>query len=162
LVRVGNEIFTIPLSAVEETLRILESETTIMEGVEVIHLRDKTMGIFRLSELFHISTDTRGAGRAYVVIVSTGMQQVGLVVDELVGQQEVVIKPLVDYLQESSPFSGATIIGDGQISLILDIYELVNMTVEKQAKRQRARTASTLAGIERTSGIAAPMVSNPS
>ncbi len=58
----------------------------------------------------------------------------GLVVDELLGQDEVVIKPLVDYLQEGSGFSGATIIGDGRISLILDVYELVKMTALRQAR----------------------------
>ena len=63
------------------------------------------------------------------------MQEIGLVVDELIGQEEVVIKPLVDYLREDSGFSGATIIGDGRISLILDIYELVKMTAEKQVAR---------------------------
>ncbi|MCK5697363.1 MAG: chemotaxis protein CheW, partial [Gammaproteobacteria bacterium] len=66
------------------------------------------------------------------VTVNTGMQQIGLIVDELLGQAEVVIKPLVDYLQEKSGFSGATIIGDGKISLILDIYELINMSTNKQ------------------------------
>ncbi len=65
------------------------------------------------------------------------MQKIGLVVDELMGQQEVVIKPMEDYLQENSGFSGATIIGDGQISLILDVYELVNMTAGRQTKRQK-------------------------
>jgi two-component system chemotaxis sensor kinase CheA len=162
LVRVGKDVLTIPLSAVEETLRIIDSETSVVEGVEVIHLRDKTMPIFRLSEIFHIPTETKATGRAYVVIVSAGMQLVGLVVDELVGQHEVVIKPLVDYLQESSTFSGATIIGDGQISLILDIYELVNMTVERQARRQRKRMASTAVAAVGSSGISAPAGSQPS
>jgi len=162
LVRVGKDVFTIPLSAVEETLRIQDSETSVVEGIEVIHLRDKTMPIFRLSEIFHIHTETKATGRAYVVIVSAGMQLVGLVVDELVGQHEVVIKPLVDYLQESSTFSGATIIGDGQISLILDIYELVNMTVDRQARRQRKRMASTGIAAVGASGISEPAQSHPS
>jgi len=137
LVRLGKEIFTIPLATVEETLRIFEHETSIIEGVEVIHLRDSTMPIFRLSELFSITPENQDANKSFVVIVSTGMQKIGLVVDELMGQQEVVIKPLEEYLQENSGFSGATIIGDGQISLILDVYELVNMTAERQTKRQK-------------------------
>ena len=121
----------------EETLRISETETSVMEGVEVIHMRDKTMPIFRLSDMFGITLDQQDDDRDYVVIVSTGMQQIGLVVDELVGQEEVVIKPLVDYLQENSGFSGATIIRDGKISLILDVYELVNMTIGMQTKRHQ-------------------------
>jgi len=75
-----------------------------------------------------------------VVIVTTGMQRIGIVVDELMGQEEVVIKPLVDYLREDSGFSGATIVGDGRISLILDIYELVKMTSARQADRYREQT----------------------
>lgn len=137
LVRLGEDIFTIPLATVEETLRVFEHETSTIEGVEVIHLRDSTMPIFRLSELFSITPENQDENKSFVVIVSTGMQKIGLVVDELIGQQEVVIKPLEDYLQENSGFSGATIIGDGQISLILDVYELVNMTAGRQVKRQK-------------------------
>ena len=137
LVRLGGDIFTIPLATVEETLRIFNHETSTIEGVEVIHLRDSTMPIFRLSELFGITPENLDENKSFVVIVSTGMQQIGLVVDELMGQQEVVIKPMEDYLQENSGFSGATIIGDGRISLILDVYELVNMTAGRQKKRQK-------------------------
>jgi two-component system chemotaxis sensor kinase CheA len=137
MVRVRTDLYTIPLSAVEETLRISKTDTSMMEGVEVIHMRDRTMPIFRLSEMFSLAPDKHADDQAYVVIVSTGMQQIGLVVDELVGQEEVVIKPLVDYLQENSGFSGATIIRDGKISLILDVYELVNMSIGMQTKRHQ-------------------------
>ncbi len=150
LVRLGKEIFTIPLATVEETLRIFEHETSTIEGVEVIHLRDSTMPIFRLSELFGITPENQDENKSFVVIVSTGMQKIGLVVDELMGQQEVVIKPLEDYLQENSGFSGATIIGDGQISLILDVYELVNMTAGRQVKRQKELSFQRIA--ERNDG----------
>lgn len=150
LVRLGKEIYTIPLATVEETLRIFEHETSTIEGVEVIHLRDSTMPIFRLSELFGITPENQDENKSFVVIVSTGMQKIGLVVDELIGQQEVVIKPLEDYLQENSGFSGATIIGDGQISLILDVYELVNITAGRQAKRQKELSFQRIA--ERNDG----------
>ena len=140
MIRVGKEIFTIPLSVVEETLRILEHDTSIIEGVEVIHLRDTTMPIFRLSEIFGIPGANREISQSFVVIVTTGMQRIGIVVDELIGQEEVVIKPLVDYLREDSGFSGATIVGDGRISLILDIYELVKMTSARQAERYREQS----------------------
>jgi two-component system chemotaxis sensor kinase CheA len=141
MIRVGNELFTLPLSVVEETLRIHEHETSTIEGVEVIHLRDTTMPIFRLADLFNIEDASNDIEQSFVVIVTTGMQEIGIVVDELIGQEEVVIKPLVDYLREDSGFSGATIIGDGRISLILDIYELVRMTSEKQLARARKHTA---------------------
>ena len=137
LVRVGEGLFAIPLSAVEETLRIFKAETSSIEGAEVIHLRDTILPIFRLSDIFGIDADSQDEDKQFVVIVSTGMQQIGLVVDELMRQEEVVIKPLVDYLQKKNGFSGATIIGDGRISLVLDIYELVQIITEKQIKRHK-------------------------
>ena len=150
MVRVGTDLYTIPLSAVEETLRISQTDTSVMEGVEVIHMRDRTMPIFRLSDMFGLTPDKHEDDQAYVVIVSTGMQQIGLVVDELVGQEEVVIKPLVDYLQENSGFSGATIIRDGKISLILDVYELVNMSIGMQTKRHQNQSLESVTAASET------------
>jgi two-component system chemotaxis sensor kinase CheA len=138
LVRVGHEIFTIPLSAVEETIRINENAISIIDGVEVIHLRNTTLSLLRLTEIFGSKSTTQDLNRPYVVVVNTGMKRVGLVVDMLIGQEETVIKPLADYLQESSGFSGATILGDGRISLILDIYELVNLTINKRNKKRES------------------------
>jgi chemotaxis protein histidine kinase CheA len=146
LVRVGSDMFTIPLAAVEETLRVFEDEISVIEGVEVIHLRDSTLSLLRLSEIFNIPSQATDLRKAFVVVVSTGMRQVGLVVDALIGQEETVIKPLVDYLQENSGFSGATILGDGRISLILDVYELVNMSIGRLAKKKNDMAALT--GVE--------------
>ncbi|MDO9263534.1 MAG: chemotaxis protein CheW, partial [Desulfosalsimonadaceae bacterium] len=136
LVRVGKEIFTIPLSSVEETIRTHEDSISIIDGVEVIHLRNATLSLLRLTEIFGSQSTTQDLSRPYVVVVNTGMKRVGLVVDGLIGQEETVIKPLADYLQENSGFSGATILGDGSISLILDVYELVNLTISKRSKNK--------------------------
>ena len=133
MVRVGSDSFTIPLANVDETVRINKSETSMMEGVEVIHLRGVALPIFRLSNIFNVKSNV-DLDKSYVVIVSAEGKRVGFVVDELMGQEEVVIKPLADYVQDKSGFSGATIIGDGNISLILDIYELVKMTAKRQAR----------------------------
>jgi two-component system, chemotaxis family, sensor kinase CheA len=135
LVKVGEDLFTIPLANVEETLKILLNETNTIEDVEVIHLRDCTLPLIRLSELFNIRSKTSNSGKEFVVVINTGLRRAGLVVDALIGQEEVVIKPLVDYLQESSGFSGATILGDGRISLILDVYELVNLTINHRTRK---------------------------
>jgi two-component system chemotaxis sensor kinase CheA len=140
LVQVRGELFTIPLSTVEETIRISPEDLSTIEGVEVMQLRESTLPLVRLADLFRMPTDSAGDGRAFVVVVSTGMKRVGLVVDVLLGQEEVVIKPLEDYLQEKSGFSGATILGDGRISLILDIYELVNLSIDRQAQRRHVGT----------------------
>ncbi len=135
MVRVGDNLFTIPLANVEETLRIFAKDITTVEGTEVIHLRGKTTPIFRLSVLFDMPSSQQDTDKFFVVIVNSGLRKIGLVVDELLGQEEVVIKPLVDYLQEKSGLSGATIIGDGRVSLILDVYELANIAINRQVAR---------------------------
>lgn len=142
MVRVGKEKFTIPLTTVEETLRIFRHDISEIEGVDVIHIRDITMPIFRLSRIYNIERAAQDEEKMFVVVVSTGTQEVGLVVDELLGQEEVVIKPLADYLRMESGFGGATILGDGGISLILDIPELVKIAAENQISRQAQRTLS--------------------
>ena len=152
LVRTGSETFTIPLTAVEETLQIFESEISTIEGVEVFKLRDSILPLLRLSELLNIKSATAGTGSAYVVVVNTGSKQTGLVVDALLGQEETVIKPLVDYLQENSGFSGATILGDGSISLILDIYELINLSLALKTGRRRMAVMGTSGAEEGYSG----------
>ena len=139
MVRVGSDIYTIPLANVDETVRINQEDTSTAEGVEIIYLRGTALPIFRLSKLFKVRGDEDD--KSFVVIVSTNGQRIGFVVDELVGQQEVVIKPLADYVQDKSGFSGATIIGDGHISLILDVYELIKMTTSRQIKMHKEHAA---------------------
>ena len=136
MVRVGADMFTIPLANVDETVRISKDDTSFVEGVEVIHLRGVALPIFRLATLFGVKSD-QDLDKSFVVIVNTDGQRIGFVVDEMLGQEEVVIKPLEDYVQDRSGFSGATIVGDGRISLILDVYELVKMTSSRQIKRHK-------------------------
>jgi two-component system, chemotaxis family, sensor kinase CheA len=152
MVRVGDNLFTIPLANVEETLRIFAKDITTMEGTEVIYLRGKTTPIFRLSTLFEMPSSQHDVNKFFVVIVNAGLRKIGLVVDELLGQEEVVIKPLVDYLQEKSGLSGATIIGDGRISLILDVYELANIAINRQVARSQDLANSRRKPSERQSG----------
>jgi len=152
MVRVGDNLFTVPLANVEETLRIFAKDITTVEGTEVIHLRGKTTPIFRLSILFDIPADQLDSDKFFVVIVNAGLRKIGLVVDELLGQEEVVIKPLVDYLQEKSGLSGATIIGDGRVCLILDVYELANIAMNRQiARYQELNLGRRKAGNDKTS-----------
>ena len=129
LVKVAGETFTVPLSSVDHTLRIFSRDLDVIEGVEVLHLKDTPLPLIRLSQVLNIKTDANEQERLFVVVVSDGEKRAGLVVDELMGQEEVVIKPLEDYLQENSGFSGATILGDGRISLILDVCELMRLSI---------------------------------
>lgn len=149
LVRVGEDSYTIPLANVEETLRVTQQEISLLEDTEVMYLRGKTLPIFRLSILFNLrSTQAAEQHNFFVVVVNTGNQKVGLMVDALLGQEEVVIKPLVDYLHEQNCFSGATIIGDGRISLILDVYELINIATAKQIRKHQEQEQRSLASLE--------------
>ncbi|HYA02962.1 MAG TPA: chemotaxis protein CheA [Syntrophobacteria bacterium] len=136
LVRVGPEIFTIPLTSVVETLRIFRDDIATIEGMEVIHLRQTTIPLIRLLRVFELSRPVEISEKEFVVIIKTGVKHVGLVVDTLIGEQEVVIKPLADYLRKNSGFSGATILGDGRVSLILDVYELVNLVADKLTRKE--------------------------
>jgi len=156
LVRVGGDIFTIPLTSVVETLRFFKEEITTIEGIEVINLRHSTIPLIRLSRLFNYSSEVPDSPKAFVVIIAMGAKQVGLVVDSLVGEHEVVIKPLVDYLQEKSGFSGATILGDGRISLILDVYELASLALQREAHRRNTHPVGS--GNRRSEGPSLPGV----
>ncbi|MEJ2039555.1 MAG: chemotaxis protein CheA [Desulfosarcinaceae bacterium] len=134
MVTVSNEIFTIPLAAVDETIRVSHDEISTIEGLEVVYLRDATIPLIRLEEVFKMDSGSH-SDELFVVIVNTGSKKVGFIVDQLRGREEVVIKPLEDYLQEKSGFSGATILGDGSISLILDVFELVNLSVNQHSNK---------------------------
>jgi two-component system chemotaxis sensor kinase CheA len=140
LVRVRDEIFTIPLSTVDETLRVSKDEISSIEGMEIYYLRENAVPLVRLEEVFRMGQGDAGADQQelFVVIINTGTRQVGFVVDELKGRQEVVIKPLEDYLQEKSGFSGATVLGDGSISLILDVFEMVQISLNQHTSKTKA------------------------
>ncbi len=138
LVHVAGEIFTIPLSAVDETIRIRPNEISSIEGMEVYYLRETTLPLIRIAQVLKMDAPAPVGNEVFVVVVNTGNRQAGLVVDKLRGREEVVIKPLEDYLQEKSGFSGATILGDGSISLILDVSDLVHLAVDQHIRRVRA------------------------
>ncbi|VTR65536.1 putative Histidine kinase [Desulfosarcina cetonica] len=142
MIRCGGSHFTLPLDAVQETLRIDKGEIFSVDGRQVMHLDEEPLPLIRLSELLNISAPLppEHEARFFVVVVKATSGMTGLIVDALLGRQEVVVKPLEDYLQESSGFSGATILGDGSISLILNIDELALMAKEREAERRLAAT----------------------
>ena len=137
MVTVADEIFTIPLGTVDETIHVTKDQISTIEGLEVIYLRELTIPLIRLAELFKMKASAVEE-ECFVVIVNAGDRKVGFIVDSLRGREEVVIKPLEDYLQEKSGFSGATILGDGGISLILDVFELVNLSINQHSKKASA------------------------
>jgi two-component system chemotaxis sensor kinase CheA len=140
MIRCAGSHFTVPLSAVEETLRIDRGELFTVDGSEVMHLHEEPLPLVRMSELLNLPATGAAVSkeRLFVVVINAATGRTGFVVDALLGRQEVVIKPLEDYLQENSGFSGATILGDGSISLILDVDELVTMAKERETERKLA------------------------
>jgi two-component system, chemotaxis family, sensor kinase CheA len=119
MVEVAGETYAIPLTAVEESIQVAESEFHQVGERELIRLRDRILPLHRLDRFFgHDGGQTRQ--EHYVVVVSSGEKRAGLVVDRLVGQQEIVIKGLDDYLGELPGISGGTVLGDGRVSLIID------------------------------------------
>lgn len=120
MVEVEHETFAIPLSGVLESIRIHSSEIHQVGDGEVVKLRERLLPVHRLDRYFGLES---AAGRdfEYIVVVGSGEKRGGLIVDRLVGQQEIVIKALDDYLGELPGISGGTVLGDGSISMILDI-----------------------------------------
>lgn len=140
MIRCGASHFTVPLSAVQETIRVDQGEIFTVDGSEVMHLYQEPLPLIKLTDLLHMTgpPSTHSDGRFYVVVVQAAAGRIGFVVDALLGRQEVVVKPLEDYVQENSGFSGATILGDGSISLIVDVDELVVMAQQRTAERKLA------------------------
>lgn len=124
LVRVAAELYAIPLDAVIESQRLDTDEIREMSGGEEIMVRGSVIPLIRLDEFLGLGRGARG-DKVMIVIVGIGGRQVGLVVDAFEGEQEIVIKPLSDILGRIPGVSGATILGNGSISLILDVHELV-------------------------------------
>ncbi|MDO1580510.1 chemotaxis protein CheA [Rhizobium oryzicola] len=123
LVRVGNGRYVIPLSAVEECLELSVDEDMRSRGRSFISLRDSLVPFIRLRELFH--TGTAPDPFQKVVVISTGSERVGLVVDQIIGDHQTVIKGMSKLHHDVATFSGATILGDGGVALILDVGHLV-------------------------------------
>jgi two-component system chemotaxis sensor kinase CheA len=144
LVRIGRQRLAVPLSAVEETMRIRAEEISSVEGFEIISIRQKTLPLIRLGSIFRGTGAEKLPKKLFVVIVRHGDFEAGLGVEGLLGQQEVVIKPLADYLTDQPGFSGATILGDGSVALILDIPIVLDRARDFIARRQKVMEQDAL------------------
>ena len=125
LVRVAEELYAIPLDSVIESQRVEMSDVRTVHGNEVITLRGQVVPLLRIAEFFELGS-RRDPDKVMIVIVGLQGRQVGLVVDSFEGEQEIVIKPLSDVVGRIAGISGATILGNGSISLIIDVHSLVS------------------------------------
>jgi len=135
LVRVGNARYVIPLAAVEECLELSLEEDLRSRGRSFITLRDRLVPFLRLREMF--DTGTRPDPHQKIVVIATGAERVGLVVDQIIGSHQTVIKSMSPLHRDVATFAGATILGDGGVALILDVVQLV-MLGQHQEERLRA------------------------
>jgi two-component system chemotaxis sensor kinase CheA len=125
LVEVEGEVYSIPLSSVLETLRVDQRKFHIIGGQEVLKLRDMVLPLVRLEKVFGVQRSGEQDDFCYIVVVGSADKRMGLVVTRLVGQQEVAIKSLGNYLANIPGIAGSTILGDGRVALIIDPVGLV-------------------------------------
>ena len=142
LVGVQEEYYAIPLASVLETVRISTDEIYTVEGKSVMRLRDEVLSLVHIGDIFEVERILDSSEHAYVVVLGLGTSKLGLIVDTLVGQEEIVIKSLGDYLKGIEGIAGATIRGDGGVTLIVDVVALMQM----------AKSVKTTASIESSTG----------
>lgn len=134
LVGVQEEHYAIPLASVLETVRISREEIYTVENRSVMRLRDDVLSLVHIGDIFEVERILDGSEHAYVVVLGLGASKLGLIVDTLVGQEEIVIKSLGDYLTGIEGIAGATIRGDGGVTLIVDVAALMHMAKSVKAK----------------------------
>lgn len=127
LVQVSDYIYSIPINSVIETLRIGPEDIEVIENTEVIRVREEVLSLVQVNQLFKHRAGEREEDYFYVIVVGSGDKKIGLGVDNLVGEQDVVIKPLNNKYTNVPGIAGATILGDGQVSLVVDVTGLFSL-----------------------------------
>jgi len=136
LVRVGREVYSIPIASVIESVRVKKSEINTIDNYEVLNVRNEVISVLRLSRLFNIKTNEEGE-YCFVVIVGSQEKKIGIMVDNLIGEEDVVIKPLRDQFTQSPGIAGASILGDGSVSLIIDVSQLLELGVKQEIEARQ-------------------------
>jgi len=150
LVGVQEEYYAIPLSSVLETVRISQDEIYTVENRSVMRLREEVLSLVHIGDIFEVDRILDSSEHAYVVVLGLGAQKLGLIVDTLVGQEEIVIKSLGDYLKGIEGVAGATIRGDGGVTLIVDVVALMQMAKGVKASASNQSEAAQITN-EKTS-----------
>ncbi|HNQ96823.1 MAG TPA: chemotaxis protein CheA [Treponemataceae bacterium] len=141
LVRVGREVYSIPITSVIESHRVKPEEISRIDNYEVFNVRNEVISLLRLNRLFGIKTQDVSEFN-YIVIVGTSEKKIGLMVDSLIGEEDVVIKPLRDQFTNSPGIAGASILGDGSVSLIIDVSQLLDLGLKQELQAREQREAS--------------------
>lgn len=138
LVRVGKEVYSIPITSVIESQRVKPNDISTIDNYEVLNVRNEVISVLRLSRLFNIRENT-DKDYNFVVIVGSEEKKIGIMVDSLIGEEDVVIKPLRDQFTNSPGIAGATVLGDGSVSLIIDVRQLLELGVRQELNAQEAQ-----------------------
>ncbi|WP_319477339.1 chemotaxis protein CheA [Marispirochaeta aestuarii] len=141
LVQVGEEIYAIPITSVIDSHRIRPEEIKMIDNYEVFNVREDVISLLRLNRLFKIQTSEQREYQ-FVVIVGSGDKKMGLMVDTLIGEEDVVIKPLRDSYTNAPGIAGATILGDGTVSLIIDVSQLLELGFRQELADRQKREAT--------------------
>ena len=139
--RVGKEVYSIPIASVVESQRIKLSEIKTIDSYEVLNVRNEVISILRLGRLFGIRS-VQESDTAFIVIVGTADKKLGIMVDSLIGEEDIVIKPLKDQFTNSPGIAGASILGDGSVSLIIDVAQLLELGLKQELQARERREAS--------------------
>jgi len=140
LVGVQEEYYAIPLASVLETVRIAKDDIYTVESRSVMRLRDEVLSLVHIGDIFEVERVFDNSEHAYVVVLGLAESKIGLIVDTLIGQEEIVIKSLGEYLKGIEGIAGATIRGDGGVTLIVDVAAL--MLMAKSVKSTVGQTGS--------------------
>ena len=142
LIRVGSEVYSIPIASVIESVRVHSNEINKIDNYEVLNIRNEVISVLRLSRLFGIK-NVSDSEYSFIVIVGTQDKKVGVMVDALIGEEDVVIKPLRDQFTNSPGIAGASILGDGSVSLIIDVSQLLELGVKQEITARNGQNPIT-------------------
>ena len=144
LVGTQEEIYAIPLANVNETVRVPVDNIYTIEGKNVLRLRDEVLSLVRLSDLFGVKQVLESGDQTYVVVISVAETKLGIIVDNLIGQEEIVIKSLGSYLANIDGIAGGTIRGDGRVTLIVDVGVIMDMAKEVKVDIKSSMSAEAI------------------
>jgi two-component system, chemotaxis family, sensor kinase CheA len=133
LAQTHNHVFAIPLGSVLEVVRVQKQDISTINGNPVIRLRDTVLPLARLAQVMNVSINGEEREWLYIVVVGLAEQRLGIIVDSLLGQKEVVIKSLGEYLGDVRGVAGSTILGDGTVIMIIDVGQFMKLCGETVA-----------------------------
>ncbi len=151
LVGVQEESYAIPLASVLETVRISTEEIYTVENKSVMRLRNEVLSLVHIGDIFEVERIMDNNDHAYVVVLGLGASKLGLIVDTLIGQEEIVIKSLGEYLKGIQGIAGATIRGDGGVTLIVDVVALMEIAKNVKSSIGTSDSGSTAKSTEKNS-----------